>query len=133
MALEAACCCMQLLAAPNLPTSLYLDELLTATISLAKHHLQYNVLALHDPHYKRLYRPDMVTQGEERRQHGRCALPCHTLPQQRHTRAAGLCRPVRTAAAAATAARVGACRWRSCSTWAQARACRGVWQVRVAY
>jgi hypothetical protein len=54
---------MQLLAAPGLPTSLYLDELLTAVISLAKHQLQYNVLALHDPQYKRLYRPDLTAHG----------------------------------------------------------------------
>jgi hypothetical protein len=30
---------------------------MTATVSLAKYQLQYNVLALHDPQYKRLYRP----------------------------------------------------------------------------
>lgn len=68
VALEAACCCMQLLAAPGLPNSLYLDELLTATVSLAKYHLQYNVLALHDPQYKRLYRPAAAA-GQ-----GKCAV-----------------------------------------------------------
>lgn len=59
-ALEAACCCMQVLSAPSMHNSLYIDELVTAAVSLAKFHLQYNVLALHDPHYKRLYRPDDV-------------------------------------------------------------------------
>jgi hypothetical protein len=56
-ALEAACCCMQVLSAASMHNSLYIDELMTAVVSLAKYHLQYNVLALHDPQYKRLYRP----------------------------------------------------------------------------
>lgn len=61
--LEAACCCLQLLAAPGLPNSLYMDEVLTAVVQLAKYQLQYNVLAFHDAQYKRLYRPSSA-QGE---------------------------------------------------------------------
>jgi hypothetical protein len=64
-ALEAACCCMQVLSAASMHNSLYIDELMTAVVSLAKYHLQYNVLALHDPQYKRLYRPAAAAaQGE---------------------------------------------------------------------
>lgn len=59
-ALEAACCCMQVLSATSMHNSLYIDELMTATVSLAKYQLQYNVLALHDPQYKRLYRPGLA-------------------------------------------------------------------------
>lgn len=62
-ALEAACCCMQVLSAAGMHNSLYIDELMTAAVSLAKYQLQYNVLALHDPHYKRLYRPVAAAQG----------------------------------------------------------------------
>lgn len=56
-ALEAACCCVQVLAAADMHSSLYLDEVVTGVIQLAKFHLQKNVLALHDPQYMRLYRP----------------------------------------------------------------------------
>lgn len=63
-ALEAACCCLQVLAAPSMHSSLYMDEVMTATVNLAKYQLQYNVLALHDPQYKRLYRPAAAAQGE---------------------------------------------------------------------
>eukprot|EP00775_Hariotina_reticulata_P010526 gene10526-10686_t len=56
-ALDAACCCMQLLAAPGLPNTLYLEELLAATVQMAKYQLQHNVLSLHDAHFMRLYRP----------------------------------------------------------------------------
>jgi hypothetical protein len=49
---------MQVLSAASMHNSLYIDELLTAAVSLAKYQLQYNVLALHDPQYKRLYRPE---------------------------------------------------------------------------
>lgn len=55
--LEAACCCLQVLAAPGLANSLYMEELVTATVQLAKSQLQYNVLAFHDAQYTRLYRP----------------------------------------------------------------------------
>ncbi|WIA08603.1 hypothetical protein OEZ85_008032 [Tetradesmus obliquus] len=65
--LEAACCCLQVLAAPGLANSLYMEELVTATVQLAKSQLQYNVLAFHDAQYKRLYRPasadDAAQQG----------------------------------------------------------------------
>jgi hypothetical protein len=49
------------LAAPGLPNSLYMEELVTATVQLAKYQLQYNVLAFHDAQYKRLYRPTSAT------------------------------------------------------------------------
>eukprot|EP00882_Tetradesmus_deserticola_P026901 GHRQ01029722.1.p2 GENE.GHRQ01029722.1~~GHRQ01029722.1.p2 ORF type:complete len:160 (+),score=55.35 GHRQ01029722.1:884-1363(+) len=55
--LEAACCCLQVLASPGLPNSLYLEELVTALVQLAKYQLQYNVLAFYDAQCKRLYRP----------------------------------------------------------------------------
>jgi hypothetical protein len=55
--LEAACCCLQVLAAPGLPNNLYMEELVTAMVQLGKYQLQYNVLAFHDAQYKRLYRP----------------------------------------------------------------------------
>jgi hypothetical protein len=55
--LEAACCCLQVLAAPGLANSLYMEELVTAMVQLAKYQLQYNVLAFHDAQCKRLYRP----------------------------------------------------------------------------
>lgn len=61
--LEAACCCLQLLAASGLPNSLYLDELLTAAVQMTKYQLQFNVLAfLHLP-YRQLYRPSAVVAG----------------------------------------------------------------------
>jgi hypothetical protein len=59
--LEAACCCLQVLAAPGLANRLYMEELVTATVQLAKYQLQYNVLAFHDAQYKRLYRPTSAT------------------------------------------------------------------------
>jgi hypothetical protein len=70
---------MQLLAAPGLPNSLYLDELLTATVQMAKYQLQYNVLSMHDAHYRRLYRPS-IAQGE----HIMDAFILHQLHQQLH-------------------------------------------------
>lgn len=48
---------MQVLSAAGMHNSLYMDELMTAAVNTAKYQLQYNVLALHDPQYKRLYRP----------------------------------------------------------------------------
>jgi len=62
-ALEAACCCMQVLAAADMHSSLYLDEVVTGVIQLAKFQLQKNVLALHDPQYMRLYRPSAAAAG----------------------------------------------------------------------
>lgn len=61
--LEAACCCLQLLAAAGLPNSLYLDELLTAAVQVAKYQLQFNVLAFLHPPYRQLYRPSAITPG----------------------------------------------------------------------
>lgn len=63
-ALEAACCCMQVLSAAGMHNSLYIDELMTAAVSLAKYQLQYNVLALHDAQYKRLYRPSSAAAAQ---------------------------------------------------------------------
>lgn len=65
IALEAACCSMQVLSAASMHNSLYIDEVVTAAVSLAKYHLQYNVLALHDQQFKRLYRPS-AAQGKQR-------------------------------------------------------------------
>jgi hypothetical protein len=60
LALDTATACLQVLAAPGMPTQLYTEELLTSTIELTKTQLQYNILAFCDPKYQRLYRPSLT-------------------------------------------------------------------------
>lgn len=60
MALEAAACCLQVLASPGLPQQLYREELVTGLVTLAKYHLQYNLLVMYDGKYRRIYRPSSM-------------------------------------------------------------------------
>jgi hypothetical protein len=60
LALDTATACLQVLAAPGMPTQLYTEELMTSTIELTKTQLQYNILAFCDPKYQRLYRPSLT-------------------------------------------------------------------------
>ncbi|KAG2502251.1 hypothetical protein HYH03_000737 [Edaphochlamys debaryana] len=62
-ALEAVLCALVVLSSPGLPTSLYMEELLGDAVGLAQHCLQLNVLALHDPRFKRMYRPGELEEG----------------------------------------------------------------------
>ncbi|KAI8475824.1 MAG: hypothetical protein J3K34DRAFT_517001 [Monoraphidium minutum] len=59
-ALEAAACCLQVLAAPGLPNQLYREGLVTGLVTLTKFHLQYNLLVLYDDKYRRMYRPSSM-------------------------------------------------------------------------
>ena len=65
--LEAVLCELVVLATPGLPTELYLEQLLERAVDAARHHLQVNVLAVHDVRFKRLYRAALMDEGERGR------------------------------------------------------------------
>ncbi|KXZ45819.1 hypothetical protein GPECTOR_50g613 [Gonium pectorale] len=63
-ALEAVLCELVVLTTPRLPPTLYLEEQLGRIVELAKYHLQYNVLALHETRFKRIYRPGTADEAK---------------------------------------------------------------------
>lgn len=72
--LESAACCLQVLAAPGLPQQLYREELVTGLVTLAKYHIQYNLLVMHDVKYRRMYRPSSLAPDDaEQVRHCACA------------------------------------------------------------
>ena len=62
LALEAALCCLYTLTAPNMPKTVYNEDIIEGILNFTKVHLTQNLLVFHDARLCQLHRP-MLQQG----------------------------------------------------------------------